>query len=177
MSQDQQASVYLGRPCYHGFSQYFPCTTRLWTSHRFSPAVVDSMAAAITRVSSLFKAKQIVLIGYSGGGTLAMLLAERFSNILGVITIAANLDINAWTNHHGYPSLSGSLNPDLRPLLSERVWQLHLAGLLDENVPVSLISAFVKKQHSARLLVFDKYDHHCCWEEIWPSILALGAGF
>ena len=36
---------------------------------------------------------ELVLIGYSGGGALAMLLAERI-RVRAVITVAANLDIS-----------------------------------------------------------------------------------
>lgn len=171
MKQDKKTSLYIGRPCYLGFSQIPPCTSKLWTSHRYSPAVIHTMAAAINDLSNRFKIRGIVLIGYSGGGTLAMLLAEHFSNISGVVTIAANLDINAWTNYHGYFPLSGSLNPAQRKPLRKNVFQLHLAGVKDKNIPVSQIRSFSEKQFSAHLLVFDDYDHNCCWEEIWPSIL------
>lgn len=171
MIQDQKTSVYIGRPCYHGFSQVSPCTNKLWTSHRYSLDVVNSMYTAISKVISQYKDRRLVLIGYSGGGTLAMLLAERFSDLHGVITVAANLDIDAWTNYHGYSSLTGSLNPIQRKPVGKEVFQLHLAGAKDTNIPVKQVRSFVERQFSAQLRVFDDYDHHCCWQEIWPSIL------
>jgi alpha/beta hydrolase fold len=171
MKQDNATSLYLGRPCYHGFSQTFPCNAKLWTSHRYSPTVINSMVAAINNLINEYKSRPIILIGYSGGGTLALLLAEHFPNIAGIITIAANLDINAWTDYHGYSTLFGSLNPAQKKPLQNRIFQLHLAGGRDSNIPVSQIKSFVTRQSSAQLLIFDDYDHHCCWEEIWPSIL------
>ncbi len=171
MRLDQKTSLYLGRPCYHGFSQGSPCTNKLWTSHRYSQNVVNTMFTAISNIINEYKARRIVLIGYSGGGTLAMLLAEHIPELQGVITIAANLDIDAWTDYHGYSNLTGSLNPIQRKPLGKEVFQLHLAGAKDANIPVKQSRSYVGRQFSAHLRVFDDYDHHCCWEEIWPSIL------
>ena len=40
-----------------------------------------------------------------------MLLAERLEMTQAVVTIAANLDTDAWTELHGFSALEGSLNP------------------------------------------------------------------
>jgi hypothetical protein len=171
MKQDQATSLYLGRPCYHGLETDSSCTPALWTSHRYSSLVVNSIAAAITGISERYKAKRIILIGHSGGGTLAMLVAENLSIIQGIITVAANLDIQAWVEHHGYTALSGSLNPLNRKPLPKEIFQLHLAGAKDKNIPVNQIRSFAIKQHSAQMQVFKDYSHHCCWEKTWPLIL------
>lgn len=173
MKQDMKTSAYLGRPCYHGLSQVSPCTNKMWTSHRYSSVVVNSLLTAINNIINEYKTRRIVLIGYSGGGTLAMLLAEHIPELQSVITIAANLDIDAWTDYHGYSSLTGSLNPFLRKPLRKELLQLHLAGAKDANIPVKQIRSFVNRQFSAQLRVYDNYDHHCCWKEIWPSILEI----
>jgi hypothetical protein len=171
MQQDKEAALYLGRPCYHGFSADPPCSNKLWTSHRYSPLVVDALVAAIREIVSEYNPKHVVLIGYSGGGALAMLVAEHFSDISGIITIAANLDINAWTDYHGYSRLTGSLNPIDRKKLDKKIFQLHLAGGKDLNIPANQIRSFVEKNQSSSFLFFNEYDHHCCWEQVWPSIL------
>ena len=171
MQQDQNASVYIGRPCYFGFSQSTACTAKLWTSHRYSPTIINAMVSVTSNMIKYYQPKRIILIGYSGGGTLAMLLAEHIPNITGIITIAANLDTQAWTDYHGYSPLTGSVNPAIRTPLAKNIFQLHLAGGRDNNVPVQQIKSFAKRQYLAQLRIFDEYDHHCCWEEIWPSIL------
>jgi pimeloyl-ACP methyl ester carboxylesterase len=51
------------------------------------------MQAALERILASGHFDGVVLIGYSGGGTLAMLLAARVPETRGVITIAGNLDI------------------------------------------------------------------------------------
>jgi pimeloyl-ACP methyl ester carboxylesterase len=112
-----------------------------------------------------------VLIGYSGGGALAMLVAERVANVSAVVTIAGNLDTEAWTRLHAYSPLSGSLNPARRAPLPSRIAQLHLTGGKDKNVPVALIEPVVRRQPHAELRVYDDADHGCCWAREWPRVL------
>ena len=171
MAQDTLPAVYLGRPCYHRLSETPPCEPSLWTNNRYSMAVVTTMAAAIGQVTKLLHKKRVVLIGYSGGGTLAMLLAGQLKDVLGIVTIAGNLDIEAWTQLHGYSPLSGSINPAQQPPLNQKLFQLHYAGEKDENIPVRISRATVRNQHSAHLTLMPKFDHYCCWEKAWPLIL------
>jgi hypothetical protein len=100
-----------------------------------------------------------------------MLLAEHIQNLQGIVTIAGNLDINAWSSLHGYAPLIGSMNPAQQPPLNPALFQLHFAGGKDQNVPVSLIQPTVFRQHSAELIVIPEVDHTCSWEKIWPSVL------
>jgi len=176
MTIDPYPSLYLGRPCYNGLADSPECNPFYWTFGRFSPQVVDSMAAALRRFLQSRGRRAVAFFGYSGGGVLAMLLAERFEETESVITIAANLDIDKWCEYNGYTPLVGSLNPATRPLLSSEIRQLHLAGALDQNVPPSLIEPAVARQLNAKFVVVDEFDHRCCWEEIWGSILAAVEG-
>jgi len=171
MSLDTMPAVYLGRPCYHGFSDTPPCEPGLWTNERYSEVVVKTMAAALDHILKPLRMRRVVLIGYSGGGTLAMLLAEQVQNLRGIVTISGNLDVEAWSSLHGYAPLIGSKNPAQQPPLNPALFQLHLAGSKDQNVPVSLIQPTVLHQYSAQLIVLPEFDHTCCWEKIWPSVL------
>jgi len=173
---DPSPAVLLGRPCYHGLKPASGCDPRLWTSARYSEEVVASMASAVQRVAERHRARRLVLIGYSGGGTLAMLLAERLANVRALITIAGNLDTDAWTRLHGYTPLTGSLNPARRAPLPPAIAQLHLAGGRDRNVPAALIEPVVRRQPKAQLRVYDDADHACCWTRRWPQVLAEVAG-
>ena len=69
------------------------------------------MAAALSDILQRRPYQGLVLIGYSGGGVLAMLLAEQFPATQAVVTVAGNLDTDAWAIEHGYSPLRGSLNP------------------------------------------------------------------
>lgn len=172
MAQDEKPSLYLGRPCYYGQADIPPCSPRLWTSQRYGPEVVASMATALRNVLLQSHYQKMVLIGYSGGGTLAMLLAEHFlPQTRAVLTIAGNLDPDRWTELHHYSRLNGSLNPAQRQPLATQISQLHYAGGRDQNIPVNLIKQVIDRQHYAKLEVIDDYDHSCCWEKSWPMIL------
>lgn len=169
MALDPSPCVYLGRPCYHGLSKARACTPELWTYKRYSEAVVASMSSALERLSTHYSA--LVLLGHSGGGVIAMLLAERQPKTEVVITVAANLDTERWVELHQQRPLSGSLNPAMRPPLPKQIRQLHIAGSDDENVPPSLVRVAITRQQGAEFSVFSEQDHACCWRKVWPVIL------
>lgn len=172
MAQDPTPSLYLGRPCYHGLAQSPGCSPWMWTQGRYSDTVVNSMAAALHHALGSGAQTQITLIGYSGGGALAMLMAARLDNVKEVITIAANLDTDAWTDYHGYSRLRGSRNPTIEPALTARVRQIHLAGAQDVRVPLRVAQPARLRQPTAQFLTVPGFDHTCCWERAWPAILA-----
>jgi hypothetical protein len=100
--------LYLGRPCYFHAHTDTACSPDLWTSARYSRQIVDSMAAATNRYAASGGFAHVILIGYSGGGALAILMAPQVPATRAVITIAANLDVASWVRLHGYLPLQGS---------------------------------------------------------------------
>jgi pimeloyl-ACP methyl ester carboxylesterase len=171
MAQDSQPAIYLGRPCYFGFAQTSPCSANLWTQDRYASSIVDSMAVVLSHLSARQGDVEWVLMGHSGGGALAVLLASRVMNVVAVMTIAGNLDTEAWTQQHGYSSLSGSLNPALLPSLDRRIRQLHFQGGRDREIPPALAARFAVHQPYAQFRLYPEFDHRCCWEDAWPAIL------
>ena len=170
MQLDPGPALYLGRPCYFGLQR--SCEPENWTDGRYSQTVLRSMSIALhTALERLASQRDIVLIGHSGGGVLAMLLAPQVPRVSGVVTLAANLDTDSWTEYHGYRPLSTSLNPANEAPLPKYISQLHLVGESDPNVPVQLIQPVVDRQPQAQLLRYPGYDHTCCWAEIWPAVL------
>ena len=167
---ENPALIYLGRPCFHGLNEIPPCSPLLWTHQRYSKLVIESLAMALKRLLKTSSA-QITLLGHSGGGTLAVLLARQLTQVSAVVTLAANLDITAWSQLHHYSPLQGSLNPVNQPPLRTEITQLHIAGADDENVPAVLIRTALQREPRAQFLLLDDQDHRCCWEKVWPSIL------
>ena len=171
MALDSEPSLYLGRPCYHGFSDKPPCSPILWTNERYSPRIIASMEAALRSYIKDKRYKKLIFVGYNSREVIAMLLAERFTNTGGVITFASNLDIEAWARLHDYTPLIGSLNPALRPPLDVKIKQLHLAGERDKNVPPYIIKNAISRQRNTQFIVVKYFDHSCCWLDIWPKTL------
>ena len=127
------------------------------------------MAAALRRVLASTEYDRLIWFGYSGGGTLATLLAPRFYATTDLITIAANLDIDAWTDLHAFSRLAGSLNPAQQPPLPAQIRQRHYVGGKDRVVPREVTARGPIRPDM--LVVLPAYDHTCCWEKIWPAVL------
>jgi hypothetical protein len=170
MAEDPAPSVYLGRPCYFNLDP--GCDPGLWTLRRYSPEIVDSMEAALRAESSRAGATSLEIYGHSGGGTLGVLLAQRVAGVSRVVTIGANLDIAAWCKLHGYLPLSGSLNPVDMPAPRKDLQIVHLVGAEDTNTPPSLIQAAALVRGGETVRIVPDFDHRCCWQSLWPSILA-----
>lgn len=171
MTLDKNTAVYLGRPCYNGTSSEPECNNSLWTSARYSEPVVHSMASGIRALARQYNTRDIWLFGHSGGGALAMLLAERLSAVSRVVTLAGNLDTDAWTSHHRYTPLYSSLNPaKAKPLRSE-ITQWHFIGGIDSVIPPQLLQPVIMQQAAASGFLLPSFNHGCCWQRVWPSIL------
>ncbi|MEE9319823.1 MAG: alpha/beta hydrolase [Granulosicoccus sp.] len=171
MALDPSPSVYVGRPCYNGTATDEGCHNALWTSGRYSTTVVESMASVIRKLGKRHAARDIWLFGHSGGGALAMLLAERIPQVTHLVTVAGNLNTSAWTAHHGYTPLYSSMNPAQTIPLRTAVRQWHLVGELDTVIPPRLVSSFIQSQSNATGIVFSRFGHGCCWQSVWPQVL------
>lgn len=172
MAMDQAPSLFLGRPCYHGNAEKPPCKPEYWTSARYAEDLVESMVAALRGIMDQYGHVKLRLFGFSGGGGLAMLMAERLAETRSIVTIAGNLDIDAWTEIHGYDPLYSSINPKQMPPLPAEIAQYHLAGGRDMNVPPQIIRDALGKQRGHQFVLFEDFTHGCCWEDIWIALLS-----
>jgi pimeloyl-ACP methyl ester carboxylesterase len=163
--------LYLGRPCYFDFVSEKGCSGASWTSQRYCAELVGSMTAAATRYATGHGFKQVLLVGYSGGGTIAALMARDMPAVVGLVTVAGNLDPDTWARLHGYLPLSGR-NPALEPALPMKLLQLHLVGGRDRNVPYAAASAYLQHLAPKDVMQFEDFDHACCWTRVWPAVYA-----
>lgn len=168
MATDVAPRLFLGRPCYFGIDDTH-CDPRWWTDARYSEAVVASMNVALDSVAGGYDG--LVLLGHSGGGTLAMLLAGRRQDVLAVVTLAGNLDIASWAQWHDYTPLRGSLNPATQPPLDAAVTQWHYLGAGDEKILPAMVQEAVARQPAASFYLLPGTDHSCCWAQWWPRVL------
>lgn len=167
--------LYLARPCQYQPGMAQGCDPRLWTSARYGLPTVLALSQALDQAKTALGATRLHLVGYSGGGALAVLLAARRSDVADILTVAANLDTAAWTAHHNISPLSESLNPADSAQAVAAIPQTHAAGTKDVIVPPFLCRRFVARMAQAspaRCLEIDNLDHRHGLEARWPDILA-----
>jgi pimeloyl-ACP methyl ester carboxylesterase len=161
---------YLGRPCqFQSATALAACDPGWWTLGRFHPAPVAMTSAAIDRAKTRHAAQRVDLVGYSGGGAMALLVAAGRSDVTCVVTLAAPLDTAAWTAALGVTPLRNSLNPahaDLPPGLR----QTHFRGLRDTVVPPATAAGFLARARVANVVDVAEYGHDCCWARDWAEL-------
>lgn len=169
------AAAWLARPCqYVRGEDRAGCEQAFWTDGRFAPEVVQATNQAVSMLKHRVGATRLILVGYSGGGAVAALVAARRQDVAGLVTVAGNLDHAAWTRGHKISPLDASLNPaDFHEALST-IRQLHLVGgedrIVEKNVAESFRSRFPPDKRPAVEIV-EGFNHACCWPEQWPALM------
>lgn len=172
--------AYLARPCqYVAGKDARGCAVTYWTNRRFAPEIIEATNSAIDQLKQDFGANKLVLIGYSGGGAVAALVAARRQDVVQLVTVAGNLDHLAWTTLHRVPPLNGSLNPVDDWEVLQAIPQLHFVGGNDANVSVQVTNSYLARfplkprfplKHRPAMQVIQGFDHTCCWVEQWPEL-------
>jgi len=164
--------LYLGRPCYMERVMPPECSQDSWTAQRYSEGVVASMSAAASAFVTAHHFEHVLLVGYSGGGTIAALMARDLPGVIGLVSVAGNLDPDKWSQLHGYLPLEGSRNPALEPPLPASLPQWYLVGQRDTNVPATATTRYMVRVAPGRVWSYPRFDHACCWVAEWPAIFA-----
>lgn len=167
-------AAYLARPCQFADAQHTGCSARYWTGERFAPAVIAAEDRALDALKARFQASRLTLVGYSGGGAVAALLAARRGDVARLVTVAGNLDPAAWARHHHVLPLTGSLNPADAVGALQGIPQWHFVGGRDAVVPPELVEAFAGRFPAGQrpvVRIEPEYDHVCCWAENWPRLM------
>ena len=163
--------AYLGRPCQYLEPQDLGrCDPMYWTLGRFSPDAVAATMRAVDALKRASDAASVALVGYSGGGAMATVVAAARSDVGCLVTLAAPLDTDAWTDAIGVSRLAASRNPlEGAPRLAG-VAQNHFRGRDDRLVPPATSARFLERVPAARVMDLDGVDHTCCWREEWPRL-------
>lgn len=167
--EDPTPSVYLARPCQ--FIKQTECTSNWWTTARYAPKVIASLDAALNLLKTRLGNRQFELIGYSGGATLALLLAERRTDIVSLQTLAGNLSPEQWARQQGLAPLTESLQPNLSSVQLAGIKQRHLAGATDRVIPAELARQSVEQLNQQSCVEFHllpKVGHQEGWLQAWP---------
>lgn len=165
--------AYLARPCqFTGGETARNCSSDLWTTARYSEDVVTSMDEALDALKRDAGASKLALVGYSGGGTIAALLAERRADIVWIKTLSSPLDTDAFTSFHKVTPLSESLNPASNAASLAALPQIHYVGEEDDVVPAEINRRFLARMGEtacAELVVVRGMDH-AHWPDVWTSL-------
>ena len=166
----EEAIAYLGRPCqYLSADALSRCPLTAWTLGRFGDMPLAQLAAQLDALKARTPAAKLRLVGYSGGGAAAVLLASDRSDVACLVTVASPLDTDAWTATKQVSRLSQSRNPldaagKLRGLPAT-----HFAGAQDAVVPSGVNQRFFDASQS-RETRLDGFDHESPWVKSWPQL-------
>ena len=175
--QDTSPNIlYIARP--YQFVTVFDDVSSIqkyWTTHRFSEEVVASINNVVSRFCKDNGMQSIQLFGFSGGGTLAALIAAQRDDVDLLVTIAGNLDHKLHSEHHKVPMLEDSLNPIDYVNKLRNIQQVHYVGGEDRIVPRKVVDSYVSAMNAdeskCKIISFEKNTHDEGWEESWESIL------
>lgn len=167
---DPTPNLYLARPCQ--FVSAAACNTALWTNRRYAEEVVSSLDTALDQLKLRYANRDFELIGYSGGATLALLLAVRRDDIALVQTLAGNLSPRRWTALLKLTALDGSLEPLDDHQQLARVAQRHLLGDADTVIPLTLLEHYRRTLVAPDCLdavILPGVSHAEGWHRAWAT--------
>ncbi len=168
------AVAYLARPCQYVRSTDAACQQSYWTEKRFAPEVIAASHRAVEVLKQRFGARDLTLVGYSGGGAVAALVAAGRNDVVRLVTVAGNLDHQAWTQSKRVSPLTGSLNPADFWQQLKRIPQVHLVGEKDQIMELEFAESYRARFPSwqqPKIVVVSEFDHHCCWARDWGGLM------
>ena len=168
--------AYIARPGQFPAPGSSMCDPTYWSQRRFAPEVVESMGRAIDLLKNKSGAKRVELIGYSGGGALAVLIAARRDDIFALRTVAGNLDPKGLCAYHNVSQLDGSMDPLDAAQKVAHVPQRHFIGSKDKAVPSSIAESFIKREGDTdygRITVVEGVTHKDGWRDEWERLLSI----
>ena len=166
-SIDTNANVlYVARPCQYLWPQKMNrCSSRYWSDKRGSEEVISSINQAISIVKQKQNISSIRLIGYSGGGGIAALIADRRADVNEFVSVSGNLNYKLFTQTHDLSPMNGSIDPITVANQIGSIPQIHYVGADDKIIPKQIALSF-----SDKVKVISDVSHDN-WPDKWAQIL------
>jgi hypothetical protein len=170
-----QQIIYLARPCqYINIESEKSCNSEFWTNKRVSSEVINAFNIALDNIKHELNINKFRIVGYSGGGSIATILAAIRNDVLDLRTIAGNLDIDTFSKVHNVSPLIGSLNPIDYAYQLVDTPQLHFISKKDSVITNSITNSFInqinksdKNQTCINVLDVETPTHSEGWDNIW----------
>ena len=169
-----QNVLYIARPCqFVGPPLPAHCDKRVWTSDRFSPSVIDAMNDALSQFVKQYPGVKLELIGYSGGGNIAAILAERRTDVRSLRTVAGNLDVAYVNAIHHVSAMPDAVSAIDRAPALRTMPQLHFSGDTDKTVTPEVAQRFQRAVGGtcSQVDIVSNMTHGSDWAAIWPQLL------
>jgi hypothetical protein len=159
--------IYLARPCQYEWTSN--CNKDVWTVGQYSSAVLSSYKEIINHLSKTHK--DIHLVGYSGGGGIAMYLGSiKNESIKSIRTIAGNINHNELSSILNISRLKKSVNFYSIEKKVKNIPQTHYYGLKDKIVPNELQISYKEKNTGnscVKIKSVANTNHNEGWLEFW----------
>jgi hypothetical protein len=165
--------IYLARPCqYVNLRTEKLCSIPYWTQKRFSREIIIAINDAINIMATIAKTARIHLVGYSGGGAVAAMVAAKRNDIASIRTLAGYMDHVALNRKVNVSPLIGSLDPIKAAPRLQKTPQIHYSGSKDKRVPGWVLKNFRKAVGSKECVTlrYVNATHEEGWEEVWQRV-------
>ena len=163
--------IVINRPFHYIKSKH--SDSRYWTTARYAPEVIQSILEVLRNCQKQFHFKTIEIVAYSGGASVALLLAPHLENIEQITSFAGNLDHKSWARYHNAGPLFESLDPLKNKAVLGHIPQVHFLGTIDENTTIDLGKQYKQQidTNKVTIVTVEEFDHDSNWPSVWQEQL------
>ncbi|MBO4369574.1 MAG: hypothetical protein J5803_05700 [Desulfovibrio sp.] len=159
--------VYLARP-----GQYLDgvqnVSKAFWTDARYSEEVLTAYDEALDNLKENLGASKLTLVGFSGGGCVCTLLAERRCDVVFLGSIGGNINLHAWFEWKNLDPMPDSLDPMESVETIRHIPQRHVIGTEDTQIPWEGLLAFCTAcGQKASCQRIPNMGHIGPWHNVW----------
>lgn len=130
--------------------------------------VIAALNNAIEQAKKFCGATRLCLIGFSGGGGCAALIAARRTDVIFLGSVAGNLNMNAWTQKHNLSPLNLSIDPITVAPKVCKIPQRHYSSYNDSVMPPDLSATFCKSTGQPEACqTVPELKHGGDWPSVW----------
>jgi len=166
--------IYIARPCqYTGWNRQGHCSSIYWTSGRTAPETIKAFQSALDQIKMKYSAKDFILTGYSGGASVAVILAGLRDDVAGIRTVAGNLDYKTFTEHHKVSPMNNSMDPINFARDTRNIPQIHFIGGDDRIVPELIFNSWEKISDNpscVKKYILKNAEHDSGWVDEWDRL-------
>ena len=169
--------IYLARPCqFINIDNETNCKPEYWTNKRASKEVIESISTAIDSIKKELNINRLRLVGFSGGATIATILAANRNDVIDLRTIAGNIDIDKFVEVHNVSALTGSINPTNYASRLVNIPQMHVISTEDSIITVDITNSYLKQLEKfdtnlkcVKVIKLSKPEHTKGWTDHWST--------